>query len=150
MVDERFEPTWRGLGFGVLCVALLMSATPRARACGEPAPQQYAPPAREGVALEAAIAVYATTATLSAVVSPLIAWSVDERDAFPVEATFVMSLASGVAGVLLATAASASSAGNKCSGSTLYTQDVALLDLLPLSFAVAPTLIAWSLSDAST
>jgi hypothetical protein len=25
-----------------------------------------------------------------------------------------------------------------------------LFDLLPLSFAVAPTLIAWSLSDAST
>jgi hypothetical protein len=106
---------------------------------------------REGVELETAFAVYATTAGVTALATPLAAWALDERDEFPLFATLGISIASGFGGWLIASLASVPlNDVNGCGLSELYPERVALLDLVPLSLAGAPTLIAWSLSDAST
>lgn len=100
----------------------------------------------------AAVGIYIATAGVTALAAPITAWALDARGEFPFWPALGGSLAGGFAGVLLATVASGAltEANDPCGSSELYPERVVLLDLIPLSLAAAPTLIAWSLSDAST
>jgi hypothetical protein len=140
----------RTVALAIACCVTWLAMTPSARACGGTGPDDPVPRYRDHVELGTAVGIYAATAGIMAIAAPTTAWALDQRDEFPLGPTLGVSVATGLVGFAIASLASIGpTQANECGASELYAERVALLDLVPFALAGAPTLIAWSLSDAS-